>query len=272
MQAETSELLDGLTKMDKKPLDLWFAYPDDLLTDGIAEACASLLSEGERARWQKFRFERNRREYLATRALVRTALSRHGATLPEAWRFSCNEFGKPATEPASGLHFNLANSLGLVVCLIAEGAEVGVDVESLERAEQIVELAPGVFSPQELAQLEALAGADKADRALSLWTLKESYIKARGMGLSLPLSKFSFLFGCKEGIRLELDPCLNDKAEHWRFCLLEHAGHRVAVMAESAAGSVLRMWEARPLLALTAPLPGRPVKWFPKAVDEPVLS
>ena len=36
MQAETSELLDGLTKMDKKPLDLWFAYPDDLLTDGIA--------------------------------------------------------------------------------------------------------------------------------------------------------------------------------------------------------------------------------------------
>ena len=112
------------------------------------EACASLLSEGERARWQKFRFERNRREYLATRALVRTALSRHGATLPEAWRFSCNEFGKPATEPASGLHFNLANSLGLVVCLIAEGAEVGVDVESLERAEQIVELAPGVFSPQ----------------------------------------------------------------------------------------------------------------------------
>jgi len=73
---------------------------------------------------------------------------------------------------------------------------------------QIMELVPKVFSPVEQAQLAALADAEKLDRALSLWTLKESYIKARGLGLLVPLDEFSFVFGGAEGIRLEIDPRL----------------------------------------------------------------
>ena len=69
-----------------------------------------------------------------------------------------------------------------------------MDVESFSRAEEIVPLAPRVFSAAERAQLDALPAAERPDRALSLWTLKEAYIKARGMGLSLPLQEISFLF------------------------------------------------------------------------------
>jgi 4'-phosphopantetheinyl transferase len=248
----------------RRPLDLWFAYPDDLLKDEVAVACAALLTGDERARWQAFRFERDRREYLATRALVRAALSHYRAIPPQAWRFSCNEFGKPSTDPACGLEFNLANAHNLVVCLIAEGSAVGVDVEPYDHKEQIAELAPNVFSARELAQLDALNGVGKLDRGLSLWTLKESYIKARGMGLSLPLQKFSFLFGDAEGIRLELDPSLEDKAERWRFGLLEHAGHRIALMLERAAGSDVQVWESRPLLASPTLLPAGVAEWFPR--------
>jgi 4'-phosphopantetheinyl transferase len=250
--------------MDKETLYLWCAYPDDFVADEIAHACTPLLSDNERTRLREFRFERHRREYLATRILVRTALSYYHPISPETWRFQSNSCGKPAAVPDCGLRFNLSNSLGLVVCLIAQGAEPGVDVEPYERAREIAELAPEVFSPLELAQLEALRGQERLDRALSLWTLKEAYIKARGMGLSLPLNKFSFLFGGADGIRLELDPRLCDEpGRRWRFCLMEHAGHRIALMAEGTIVPALQVWEIRPLLAPPTQLPAGEVLWFP---------
>jgi 4'-phosphopantetheinyl transferase len=102
------------------------------------------------------------------------------------------------------------------------------------------------------------------DRALSLWTLKEAYIKARGMGLSLPLKKVSFLFGGRNGIRLEVDPSLCDEPErHWRFCLLNYAGHRIALMTERATAPDLQRWEVRPVLALPARLHDDEILWFP---------
>jgi 4'-phosphopantetheinyl transferase len=223
-----------------------------------------LLSEEEHARWQKFRFERHRREYLTTRALVRTALSHHLPAAPEDWRFELNAYGKPRITPECGLHFNLSNTPGLVVCLIAQGTEVGVDLESSEQAEKIVELAPQVFSTLELAQLEELRGEAKLDRALSLWTLKEAYIKARGLGLSLPLKKFSFLFGGEAGIRLEVDPTwINDSGTNWKFSLLAREGHRIALMASRATAPKLQQWEARPVLAAPRLLTSGAERWLP---------
>ena len=234
--------------MEKKPLYLWCAYPDDLLDEGAAQACAVLLSEEERARVQRFKFERHRRESLASNALMRVALSHDRSNTPQTWQIKLSEYGKPRVEPKGALQFNLSNSVALVVCLVAEGGEVGVDLEPFERSEQILKLAPNAFSPAEQAQLESLTDTQKLDRAISLWTLKESYIKARGMGLSLPLDKFSFLFDA-EGIRLEIDPSLGDAPERWQFCQVDYAGHRIAVMVDRAAAGELEMWEARPVLA-----------------------
>jgi len=250
--------------MNNQPLNLWCAYPDDLLSEPVAAACALLLSQDEQARWKTFRFARHAREFLATRALVRTALSHYNPIAPEDWRFQANSHGKPAVEPSCGLRFNLSNSPGLVVCLISQGAEVGVDIEPYERAQQIAGLATEVFSPPELAQLAALRGPERVDRALSLWTLKEAYSKARGLGLSLPLDRFSFLFGGAEEIHLQLDPGLNDLAQRWRFCLLEHANHRIALMAEQAAAHDLRIWESRLFTAPPKQLPAGGETWFPR--------
>ena len=253
--------------MDKKPLTLWCAYPADLQGDGVAAACAALLSDEERARVARFKFERNRLESLATRALVRTALSRSRPVSPRGWQFKSNAQGKPEVDPECGLRFNLSNSVGLVVCLVAEGgSDVGVDVELFERAEQIMEVLPKVFSPIEQAQLEALPEAERRDRALSLWTLKESYIKARGLGLLIPLDKFSFAFDESGGIRLEMDSSLDDTAERWRFCQIDHAGHRIAVMVDRSAADELELWEARPVLAPPVRVNLGTVRWFPPEV------
>jgi 4'-phosphopantetheinyl transferase len=251
------------TEMDKEPLYLWYAYPEDLLNESAAEACAELLSDDERARWHKYKFEPHRREYLTTRALVRTALSQYHPLAPKAWYFKSNVHGRPAADPACGLLFNLSNSPGLVVCLISRGGEVGVDAEPYDRAEKVVEVAAEVFSPLELAQLQTLRSSERLDRAMSLWTLKEAYIKARGMGLALPLKKFSFLFGGADAPRLELDPELDDEAGRWRFCLLEHAGHRIALMAEQVTEPELELWEMRPSQAAPTQLPAGEIRWFP---------
>jgi 4'-phosphopantetheinyl transferase len=129
-----------------------------------------------------------------------------------------------------------------------------------------LKLCPRCFLPLEQAQLEALPDAEKRDRALSLWTLKESYIKARGMGLLIPLDKFSFVFGGAEGIRLQIDPSLGDEAERWKFCQIDQAGHRVAVMVDRSAADELEVWEARPVVAEAARVDVGAVPWFPHKV------
>jgi len=251
-------------KFGKNTLDLWCAYPQDVSNESTAHAYLALLSDDERARLQTFRFDRHRHEYLTTRALVRTALSHYHPTAPRAWHFKTSAHGKPGIDPDCGLRFNLSNSPDLVVCLIAQGSEVGVDVEPSEHAEQIARLAPEIFSPVELAHFEALPDLERLNCALSLWTLKEAYIKATGAGLYQPLKQFSFRFGGAEGIRLELDPLLSPQPiRQWRFCLIEHAGHRIALMAECATAPELRLWHARPASAPPEQLSPRGELWFP---------
>jgi len=184
------------------------------------------------------------------------------------WRFVRNEYGKPRVEPECGLRFNLANSVEMVVCVAGWGGEVGVDVEPYTRAGAILELANEVFSPLELAQLERLPQDLKLERALSLWTLKEAYIKARGMGLSLPLKEISFLFDDAGRIRLELGMEVNDDAARWMFCLVDRAEHRVAVMSEAKARTRLELIETRPISAAPVPLHRIAVEWFP--VEKPL--
>jgi 4'-phosphopantetheinyl transferase len=268
-------------------LQLWYGWPADLSEDGIEAACAALVNDAERERAARFRFDRHRCEYLASHALARNALSYAYPLPPHAWSYSVNPYGKPSPLPECGLHFNQSNSMELAVCLVAAygteasleaGPEVGVDVEAFSRAEQIVPLAPKVFSLAEQAQLNALPAAERLDRALSLWTLKEAYIKARGMGLALPLRGVSFLFGEPQGIRLEVDPGVDSNPSRWRFCLLEHVQHRIALAVEAAApGNTkiagieipdlevpkLEVFAARPPFAAPTRLPSGSETWFP---------
>jgi len=262
-------------------LQLWYARPADLCKAGVEAACAALLNDAERERAARFRFDRHRREYLASHALARTALSYAHPLPPHAWNYSVNAYGKPSPLQESGLRFNQSNSAELAVCLVAKhgekcaeaGPEVGVDVEAFRRAEEIVRLAPKVFSPTEQAQLSALPAAERPRRALSLWTLKEAYIKARGMGLALPLRGVSFLFEEPQGIRLEVHSDVDSNPSRWRFCLLDHVEHCIALVIEAASGNleipaveipVLEIFEARPPFAPPTRLPSGMETWFPR--------
>ena len=213
---------------------------------------------------QRFKFERHKREALATSALMRVALSFNQQIPPRPGNSSLKRTASQPSRPSTGCSLTCRTQQGLVVCLVAEGGEVGVDVEPFERAEQILKLAPDVFSVAERAQLEALQEAEKLDRALSLWTLKESYIKARGKGLSLPLDKFSFLFRCRRESGWRSIRAWCDTPERWRFFHLDHAGHRIAAVVDRTAAGELEMWEARPVVAQPVPVGAGKTQWFPR--------
>jgi 4'-phosphopantetheinyl transferase len=252
----------------KELVHLWCAYPDDLMDAETARACERLLSEDERVRLERFKFDRHRREYLATRGVGRTALSAYAEVAPEDWRFEAGEHGKPAIASdmvgrAMGLSFNLSNSLGLVVCAVSHGAEIGVDVEPCTRAKTIEEVAERFFSARELEQLGELRGEEKRERGLTLWTLKEAYMKARGLGMALPTNLFSFVFGGGGEISLEIDARAGDAAERWRFCMVDHAGHRIALMVEGESVPELDVWEARPLLGEARQVEVGGLRWWP---------
>lgn len=219
---------------------LWYALPDELTAPALVAAYGELMAPEERERQRRYVFEKNRHEYLITRALARTVLSRYAPVAPKAWTFQAGHYGKPdIASPivAPRLRFNLSNTTGLVACLVTVGREVGVDAEELERAGRALDVADRFFSPLEVRALRALPKEAQPRRFTSYWTLKEAYIKARGMGLSLPLEQFSFHISPVSEPTISFDPRLVDNPARWQFArLLPTRSHMVAAAVEVAPG------------------------------------
>jgi 4'-phosphopantetheinyl transferase len=213
---------------------LWWVRPETVPTRPAAWA---LLNAEERAQQQRFIPPAKRHEYLVTRILVRTVLGAALGVAPEILQFTRNEWGRPALFPPAPIHFNISHTEGLIVCLVSIEHKVGVDTEQLARAPALLALAPRVFAPQELSDLAALPLEAQAPRALLLWTLKESYLKARGRGLSLPLDGFAFRFAAG-GIRLEVEAALEDDGTLWQFQTQTLGPHLIS-MTLAASDSVV---------------------------------
>lgn len=212
---------------DRMTMKLWWIRPE---TFEATDAALALLDPNERRQHQRFIPPAKRHEYLVTRILLRTVLGQILCVEPASLQFVRNEWNRPALAPesmASPIHFNISHTDGLIVCLVSPEQQVGVDTELFTRAPTLLNLAPRVFAPKELLDLRALPATEQARRAVHLWTLKESYIKARGMGMALPLTGFAFRFNDGR-VSLEIDPELNDAGENWQFQTLAFGAHMIS--------------------------------------------
>jgi len=224
----------SLLSLSRAEAYLWYVFPETLTDPGLLSAYQQLMSPEERSQQQRFRFAKGRYEYLVTRALVRTTLSRYAAVDPREWRFDKNPYGKPTIAHPKGIapfSFNLSHTEHLIVCLIALDREVGVDAEDMERAGETVEVADRFFSPTEVAALRALPAQSQRRRFFQYWTLKEAYIKARGMGLSLPLEQFSFHLAAGYRARISFDPRLEDQPQSWQFAQFRPTARHMVALA-----------------------------------------
>lgn len=233
-------------------VDLWLFFYEELEDAELNKVYRSLMTAAECARHERFYFERDRRLFLATRALVRTVLSCYADVPPAAWRFAEGERGKPylvGPQVPVPLHFNLTNTYGLVACAVSTShPQLGVDAELLDRTGETVSIADRYFSQREVAALSRLPVEEQRRRFFSLWTLKESYIKARGLGLAIPLEQFSFLLdepGSEDArIKVLFDPRLQDDARRWRFDLLEASPRHLVAVGVDTGGAPLQLHAA----------------------------
>jgi 4'-phosphopantetheinyl transferase len=215
---------------------LWLASYEDIVDDALHTAYRRLLNEAERAQERRFYFPRDRLRYLVTRALVRTVLSRYVPSIcPEKWVFSTNYYGRPhiVNPEAGNLSFNISHTHSMIVLGVTRGRAVGVDVENVVSREVSIEVATRYFARCEVADLARLPASRQQYRFFEYWTFKESYIKARGMGLSLPLDKLAFHCLDSDAVVLEIDPALNDDPARWQFWRFRPSPeYLVAVCAE----------------------------------------
>jgi 4'-phosphopantetheinyl transferase len=212
-------------------IHIWFRSTESLDEAAIA-AAAAVLSDDERARYRRFHFARDARDYAAAHALLRSTLSRDGDRPPESWRFDKDTHGKPflIDQGAFRASFSLSHTHGMVACAVTRDADVGVDVECIDRAVNAAEIAARFFAPAE-AHLLAQLGADaRRDRFFDLWTLKEAFVKALGVGLRMSLASLAFSVDAAGRVALDAPADIETKA--WQFGLCAPSPkHRLAVAA-----------------------------------------
>ena len=167
-------------------IDLWLRRVD---TPQDAEALAELLDDVEVARAARFRFGRDRLRFVARRAFLREVLANYAAVAPARIRYRISSSGRPELDDPAGLTFSAAHSDGLAVVAVGRDRMVGVDVERVHHVPRLLELARDVCTPGEVARLRAVDAARRHEAFLRLWTRKESYVKALGAGLSMPLAE-----------------------------------------------------------------------------------
>jgi 4'-phosphopantetheinyl transferase len=200
---------------------VWLSFLPEIHDPALLDAYRLLLSAEERQRKGRFVFSADRHSYLVTHAMLRIVLSKYAPIQPQAWQFVTNGYGRPeianADPSAKQINFNVSHAHGLVVVAVTRAPAVGVDVEEVRARPAPAELADRHFTPQEILALQALPENRQSDRFYEFWTLKEAYIKARGLGLSIPLNQFSFQFEGDRTVHFGAEPSLQDSAESWKF-------------------------------------------------------
>ncbi|MBB3046522.1 4'-phosphopantetheinyl transferase [Litorivivens lipolytica] len=179
-------------------LDIWIAISAHVADHHRESAYEAMLDASELDHYRSLQYPEHRFDYLLSRALLRTVLSCYTGLAPEQHRFTRNESGKPKLDRESlpeGVflpRFNLSLTDGVVVCAINRDAPLGIDVEYHGHGRSMLDVADQYFSSLEIAELKRLPALEQRAGFFRYWTLKESLIKARGEGLSVPLDSFSF--------------------------------------------------------------------------------
>jgi 4'-phosphopantetheinyl transferase len=164
-------------------------------------------------------------------------LSRYLAIPPREWVFSTNVYGKPdivnSQAKEACLSFNISHTHSLIVLAITKCRALGVDVENFHTRAAPIDVADHYFTPHEVAALATMPPQQQQYRFFESWTFKESYIKARGLGLSLPLDRFGFRFPHEQAVEIAIDPELGDDPARWQFWQLRpRQEYLLAICAE----------------------------------------
>ena len=150
------------------------------------------LAASELARAGRFRFEKDRDQFVTGRGLLRLLLSKYLETNPASINFTFGPGGKPAAEQQDHqpVQFNLSHSGGMLLLVFTRLGQIGVDIEKIHDVPNFEHVITRFFSQAEQRGFDEINFEEKLPAFFTCWTRKEAFIKARGDGLSLPLDQF----------------------------------------------------------------------------------
>ncbi len=196
----------------------------------------ALLNAAERERAARYHFDIDRQRFTAARGQLREILAAYLGQPPRSLEFSYNPQGKPGL-PGARLRFNLSHTLGIGLLAVTDGQEAGIDVEGTHRQVDSPGIVRRFFAPAEVDALFALPEAQRSRAFFDCWTRKEAYIKARGLGLSIPLDSFEV------GLAPGQPPTLRAPDPGWQIYAIDPGPGFTAALVVEGEIQGMRCWD-----------------------------
>jgi 4'-phosphopantetheinyl transferase len=177
-------------RLEMNQIHLWCAAMSDF--EAELEEFLAMLSPEEWTRAEKFRFSKDRNQYIIRHGILRVLLGRYLGLPASNVSFSHGALGKPEIKAdliPDYLHFNASHSGNLALFVVTYDSPVGVDVEYLRLVPDFAEIASRFFSPRETEALMALPIDRRIRGFFAYWTRKEAILKATGQGIGEGLAK-----------------------------------------------------------------------------------
>lgn len=220
-------------KLGDSAIHVWLAFDREIGDPALLAVCDAMLEPGERERLGRMYFERDRHQFLITRALQRSVLSAYlDRAAPAQLRFAQGPRGRPelaAPFAGHGLFFNIAHTPGLVAMAVSREPMLGVDVENVVTRPAPLQLANRYFTESEALGLQQLAASEQTARFFALWTLKESWLKATGQGIAAGLANVSFELDAAHAVRRVT--LAADQGARWRFWQFQPSDEHALALA-----------------------------------------
>jgi 4'-phosphopantetheinyl transferase len=208
---------------------------------------AGTLAPMERRRAASFHFERDRNRFVAGRGALRSILGRYLQASPEAVALEYGPKGKPLLADRfarSGIHFNLAHSEDLALVALAQGRDVGVDLERVRNLDDAEELASCFCAPSEFQEFRSVPEQGRSAAFFRIWTRKEAWLKATGKGIGHWLDKVEVSFRADERPRfVKLPKETATNAEGWNLQEFIPAPGFMAALAVPGEAPEISCWK-----------------------------
>ncbi|MGH8488449.1 MAG: 4'-phosphopantetheinyl transferase family protein [Gammaproteobacteria bacterium] len=229
--------------LESDDVHVWCAHIPSVFP--LAGYLEDVLSDEERKRLRTIWFERDRHQFVVGRAALRNILSRYLDVDAKHIALEYERHGKPVLSALCnpiGVHFSVSHSVDWVVCAVARGRAVGVDIEYQRSGVNYVEIAERVFSAAERRSFQRVPARAREEVFFNVWTLKEAYVKAIGQGLFYPFSEIDVTLRPAESPRL-LRALSEPYPARWSLQTLYVAKRYTGALAVAGPVRELALWE-----------------------------
>ncbi|HEY0677991.1 MAG TPA: 4'-phosphopantetheinyl transferase superfamily protein [Chitinophagaceae bacterium] len=226
--------------LDDKEVHIWRFQLDDPLIE--TEPLFDFLSNDEKQRAEKFYFEKDRRHYIIARYQLRRLLGEYLNIQPDEIEFTYNSYGKPLFHK-SDILFNVSHSRDKAVYAFGRVKEIGIDIELINDGIDVLPLAERFFAEAEVQKIKNLKPEASVAAFFNCWTRKEAYIKAKGMGITLPLNSFIVDVSSDPVSHLQVSSLFESDLKDYEFLSFSPYSNCIASVCVSARNTLPAFFE-----------------------------